>query len=457
MFLATPLEKASTGIIRRSLFLKDHRFSSSSSTMSYKELRTSMNRPLILALPPEVTSAIFETCYPPLTPVSDPNVVLATDPTEPLQNDSFRRCLWSMADIAWKTPRLWTVLAVPSNSNSSWHPLIRKWLERSGKLPLSISVYRHHRLLGKDHLADAYALINILNEHSDRWQTLQLLGLPTKLLCLFRGREDSTSLLNTLTITRCFDEKCTFFMRNASPVNINLADFSFDLFGVSWDNLTCARVEISTVEDCLRLLKDSPKLQIFQLDLMTDNDENETTPEQESPIRKMVHGRLKELYFTAFDKVPLENFLGILTLPALQKLTIHDAETDIPLESFLSLFRRSFCSLKELTIIGTTYKNDPIINFFQNIPSLKELKLQPFRYSEFLQEHYSRTFLIQPPSPHTVVRPTKKEPLSSLDFNPFCTRWMKMTQTAFLGISLLICSDRFRSYETLVEGHLIAL
>ena len=171
----------------------------------HRELRTEMNRnhdPFVVRAPPEVMSTIFEFCFP-----SNPWPTHTSRSFPSYVSDRLRlgQVCREWRSIAQSTHLLWTDLAVRVDSELPWQTdFIREWLIRSGTLPLTIRLYSRPNFASSSTCHDyrrVKAFVNVLNDHSHRWQTLEVVNVPAALSSWLTGNSSSTSILRILHLS----------------------------------------------------------------------------------------------------------------------------------------------------------------------------------------------------------------------------------------------------------------
>ncbi|KAF8890528.1 hypothetical protein CPB84DRAFT_1963850 [Gymnopilus junonius] len=338
----------------------------------YRELKSATNRahdPFIHRLPPEIGAYIFWLCVP-------------------KYSDGQYAMPWVLGmickywrHIAWTTPQLWTELCICVKSVHSPEScdIIQAALLRSRSLPLSISVSVH---LFRDDISPTTfsTLIEMMNQCSDRWQTISL-NVPKWVLALISPRNGDTTLLKDLHLRSNYDIQrrwnshgVTCRMESASPscLSFNIGGCPLNLLEIGWGRMTTLEVQEIKDDECLELLRRCPLLSTFKFYLSW------RSGDAQFHFYPVTHYQLKTIELeTDCTHVPL-NLFDALTLPALQKFSYGDWELGgFHWDMLLSLFRRSGCMLKDLRVgLVEDDWDDSFIRLLKNITSLRTLMFE---------------------------------------------------------------------------------
>ncbi|KDR86091.1 hypothetical protein GALMADRAFT_150403 [Galerina marginata CBS 339.88] len=368
----------------------------------HQDLKTQKNRihdPITSRMPPEVVSTIFEFCLPP-TPC-DSDHFLTPSKGNPLKLGAVCRA-WR--EIAWSTPRLWTVISVCVNAPglAARCDLARGWLVRSGGLPLTIHIFTSISCSTDTLLTspDTLHFIKLINQHSNRWQRLDL-SVPFPLVSEFCGDSNPVSIMRTLRIDleriRGIRSGGQFSMRNVKPhpTNVSLSSLRLKAVDIEWNNVTQAVVKDLQVDECFELLRRAPKLRRCKLaSFSTYRPGQEQFPIPENII---VHHQLRNLsleFPVGSDAV--SSICNKVSFPALLRLSCTMDECIVPTQSLVSFLKRSSCALEKLLIMDASFDNDDMmIDLLQATPSLVRLDLLPHRWANYspdrLFERLART------------------------------------------------------------------
>ena len=198
------------------------------------DLKREINRfhsPIVRQLPPDVTSIIFEFC---LTDFVDHHLSPydEMDLSIPLSLGAI--CSY-WREIAWSTPTLWSSLVVRVSSKHDSHvinSITQEWLARSGELPLSIYIFTKSSR-DDDQIP---ALINIINQYSSRWSSLDLF-IPRHHYTCFDG---TAPVLNSVRFTPLFSGGMLLNFPLICPrlKRVDILNFIVGVNNIQWEKLT---------------------------------------------------------------------------------------------------------------------------------------------------------------------------------------------------------------------------
>ncbi|PPQ97303.1 hypothetical protein CVT26_006703 [Gymnopilus dilepis] len=318
--------------------------------------------PILLRLPPELASRIFELCIPEFIGRADVRFALTS------VCQGWRR-------IALSAPGIWAQRYV--NLTGYWRPgpqMLKEWLERSRGVPLRMAVDAHNPAFstGVDTVSSqdddkAKALIEVLNSFSDRWNDVYFSCVPEAFMELLKGNDKGTPALSSLSLMQVSLPSIQFSLehvRSARAVSVRNAAMLFDM--------------APNMEDCDIPLC-SPRYPSFEgQDVLLQPLAN-----------RIVHRHLRKLTISLVEWMwQTENLLRRLTAPALRSLTIPgstwEEAVDIPFPAVHSLLVDSACVLKELCITGSRYKSAELIHLLaqEALASLVRLEVRANGWSE---------------------------------------------------------------------------
>ncbi|KAF8891610.1 hypothetical protein CPB84DRAFT_1374354 [Gymnopilus junonius] len=232
----------------------------------HRQVRTEMNQahnPVVLQVPLEITSAIFRLTMPSMA-IFDKDLFISKDWKKSYADHLVLGSVCrGWRDRAWATPHLWTCILAQLNNPSEWQvSFIRDCLARSGGLPLSVNVYEtYNNVPGL--LSTADTLINLLNDHSHRWDTLAL-SISGSLISKFRGTcTSSDSTVVHSLVLRSLDSTGEFAMDSVTPKpsQVNLYGRLLKSISIEWENVTKVDINMIEIDECVNLLKSAPQLQ----------------------------------------------------------------------------------------------------------------------------------------------------------------------------------------------------
>jgi len=233
--------------------------------------------PIIRQLPLELVSDIFTLSNP--SPVERGSSLLGDTPV------AIQRCQFSLGTVcaAWRnivrsTPQLWTNIWIRLQTRGVLQQmdLLLLSLRLSGSLPLHIYVWVPQR---REPLEEDYpmltSLLEALNDHSERWRTLDLC-ITSRLMSHIKGVSPGSPNLEQLHIRAPWGSwiSSPFHLSFGlpSPRVVNVHEMPFRSIGISWKNATHVRICLLTAGECLELFQQATQLE--NLDISLPNYEN---------------------------------------------------------------------------------------------------------------------------------------------------------------------------------------
>jgi len=330
-------------------------------------LATTINEnhdPFIHKLPSEVGSHIFHLCLPPIElPSFDPESQIWC----PLKKPGWETPLTLGAvcrkwrQLAWATPNLWVAPLVdikpvtPSPLVESLPGLLRKWLDRSGLLPLTIFFGHTGFLKGftsnllanqieMETLKDTTELvIELINHYWGRLENLYL-DLEADLFECIAGSMEPNKI-TTLVLRVRNGSRIPQFITQSKPSPKYLTLFSFPptSIDIGWDNVTHAALGRVNCKDIIKVLQRAPALEYCHISNL-DGRWDESSIDSDTVT---FHPRLRSLT-SGFH---IENVLDVINVPSLEKWTHTDYTTpERHCYAMISLINRSNCILKVLNL-----------------------------------------------------------------------------------------------------------
>ena len=335
------------------------------------DLKRKINRvhsPVIVKLPPDVTSTIFEFCLPDFT-----DNQLSPDTKEDLSIPLSLGAICSYwREIAWSTPKLWSSLVVRVPNKLDSHTvtgMTQEWLARSGDLPLSISILSE----STSHNNEVSALAEIINQYSTRWSELDLY-LPDIYYPHFHAIDNHAPTLKSIRFY-CSYKLIDLNFKLTCPrlERATLSDFLMDgAIDIQWDTLTHLTLHSMFVLDYLPVLGMTPRLVYCKV--------SGTPPYRSS---EMIIGapvitslRSLELLITNHDA---QFFLNNVIAPHLEEFSFpnfyHPPEEGIGL--IASFLKRSACSLRSFSIMYRIFPPylECFMDLLQSMSSLNTLSI----------------------------------------------------------------------------------
>ena len=332
------------------------------------DLKRKINRfysPIIRLLPPDVMSTVFEFCLSDFTDYQ-PYPTRSEKLFTPLSLGAISS-YWR--GIAWSTPTLWSSLVVRDPSRYEPHivtSMAKEWLDRSGRLPLSIRILS---TLDNDN-ESVSALVDIINQYSNRWFDLHLI-LPYQSYQLFHATNNQAPILKSIRLhsnTIAIASNLNFQLTCPRLERAILLDFPIHGTNIQWDNLTHLTFSSTSMFDFFLILRKTPRLVFCEVSgyYISRRFEGEG---KEAIILTSLRSLHLEIYIDA-DKL-LDN----LNAPHLEEFSLPMHHYDLPTENITSFLRRSACSLRSLSMSFTEY-SERYMNLLQSIPSLNTLSIQ---------------------------------------------------------------------------------
>ena len=332
------------------------------------DLKRKINRfhsHIVRLLPPDVTSTIFEFCLPDFT---DHQLLPSEKLFTPLSLGAI--CSY-WRDVAWSTPTLWSSLVVRDPSRHEPHivtGIAQEWLARSGRLPLSI------RILSTFYNKSVSALVDIINQYSNRWSDLDLY-IPDGYYQRFHASDNHAVIHAPILKSIRFHRQTHASARNLNFQLVtcprleraSLSHFPMDGSNIQWDNLIHLTLHSMSLIDTFRILRKTPRLVFCQVSgFFSHYREQSLGPPVLSSLGSL------QLLIMNFG----EDFLDNLTAPHLEEFNL--PRYYIPrIEVITSFLRRSACSLRSFSMIFSIFPQyfEGFMNILQSMPSLTTLSL----------------------------------------------------------------------------------
>ncbi|KAF8636338.1 hypothetical protein AX16_010993 [Volvariella volvacea WC 439] len=342
----------------------------------------------IRRLPPEIITEIFVNCLPiqhnPVRSVSEAPLLLG-------------RICSSWRRIALTTPRLWSGLhmVIPTHFEPSKITEVVKlrclaanaWLERSGTLPISLSLVTANNGFSADVVAAP--VLKTLIKFSSRWRSISL-RVPYALLQPFSEltRAD-VPRLETLKIDDVFNWDQTYqwhFPLLAAP---RLRSVSFVHFQgnprnlpLAWPLLSGLSLDCDSTEACLHVsevldvFKRTPNLESCALGIRPP-----ISPEEEQRLQHVVLPKLTTLTFRVYpDHVnELEKIFENIYAPNIKELSVvvtmtyEPSTLHTPHVPFRCLLAKSNVHLEKLDLVHLQIEPEAFIDCLRHLPRLKTL------------------------------------------------------------------------------------
>lgn len=322
------------------------------------------------SLPIDIWEEIFVRCLP---QSDDPNYTVHTAPL------LLCRICGDWRKVAISSPNLWTSMGVVVSLGKSRPPveMVAQWLERSGTLPLTLSLLQINE--AEDNRLAAGEVLEIFKKYIHRWQDIRLnVARPE---CREIGpHQRKAPLLEQLHIRSHRLEEISkqgFFgifeevprLSTLSVSSITSLDYADTSLTIPWNQLTHVSVHFDmSIGVVLQMLSECQNLQIFNLGV-------EFAPDTLPPL-PVTQTTLKTLQIMIAPP-DLSVFLRSTTFPALTDIVIYgkDAPDHLltwPREELNAFLERSETRLLSLGIHNTCIGNTYLTDLLQN-PSMRTL------------------------------------------------------------------------------------
>ncbi|KAF8063429.1 hypothetical protein FPV67DRAFT_243486 [Lyophyllum atratum] len=313
----------------------------------------------MLSLPIELCSEIFTTCFPP---------TWETEGTEsPLL---LGQVCTAWRNLAWTMPWLWNNIYLNVTRPTSNHvDLLEEWIARSSNLPLSI----HLKLRPEGaniNMHDVTHIMDAVARCSKRWRTVKF-DVPFFFPAdpYFSNLIPKKFPLLTSAAIQVEDVATPMDMFLLAPHlrDVQLLGFPHNSFDLRWDHITRLRLNPTTVQQCLELLRTAPNLTHCIFENITRSDVVNPTP--------ILAPSLQSLEVISFTNTPISELLDTIRIPNALDLSFHVTGNTFPHWSFISLMVRSSCVLERLSLNAVRISEWQLWECLQAIPSLLSLHL----------------------------------------------------------------------------------
>ncbi|KAJ7186735.1 hypothetical protein C8R46DRAFT_278888 [Mycena filopes] len=313
----------------------------------------------VLTLPFDVISQIFVYCLPP------EEDALPWRTEAPLLLAGICR---EWRDVALATHDLWNTMHLNLRPHSvpKVDRLLDFWIPRAGNLPLSMSLVFK---IGNTETSRVDSLDRLIGRYSRRWTSIELHMPMSELLQLTPPVEQFVSLYNVVLDCGRLEggirpRVATTFLDSPKLRDVHVFSNTVSRVVFPWGQLTTLRLDITTVGDCLKALRDVPNLVHLTASLWSEG----------IPPHSVSLLRLETL------KLPLSHnrgpeLLQYLTLPALQRLEL-DLQGQRQITYCISFLIRSACLLRQLSVrFGALWTTYDFARLFLALDSLEGLQV----------------------------------------------------------------------------------
>jgi len=323
-----------------------------------------IDSPFLRLLPAEIISAVFEFCTPSWTLYNDTSN--CTHEPFPLKLGSI--CT-RLRRIAWRTPTLWASLSLfitPKNC-ASQISLLDEWISRSGDLPLLINLSSEDEQSWSEPDAPT-AAVEVIKKYSSRWRWLHL-QLPTSCYASLPGPEICLPLLTALHIDPAggqTERRHKVDMSHTSQIKyLGLSCVYLTSMVFQFNQVTHLTLQSFYVDECLKVLSQSPQVVDCTLRSFIDGDDGHTLP-----VSPVILPALKRLTLDNVKDTPIASLLSIIRIPNAMELT-YSGRNLIHITQLCALISRS-TSLRTFSLLGTFVSSENI--FVQLLTALKSIK-----------------------------------------------------------------------------------
>ncbi len=274
--------------------------------------------------------------------------------------------------IAWSTPHLWATVIL--NITIPWRistqaVLLRDWLSRSGRLPLSIYLCSSQNV----HYKFAQLILKVVTEFSDRWRRFDI-RLPSSCYQHLPPFDQRLPMLRSLTLKTPDGQNRShrFDIGNSPQLNhINLKSVYLRSIKFTWHTLTSLELEDFYIDESLEILRQAPNLVSLDIRQIRRGEDAHSMPTE--PI---VMPALNSLTFVDKKATGPGKILDKVTTPSLRKFSFTaDGITHAPYTHLLNLIKRSACSLEIVSLTRCSFPPTQLKQLLAMIPSLTHLHL----------------------------------------------------------------------------------
>ncbi|KAJ3508434.1 hypothetical protein NLJ89_g5754 [Agrocybe chaxingu] len=358
----------------------------------HRALRSEVNEihdPLFKKLPPELVSRVFLACLP----ENKNNLRKAGNLDSlvlPIRQSSAPLLLASICkrwrQLALATPQLWSSILVQLRPENVPYQtkVVEQWLSRSGCVPLSLHIFYSEWRPGSVHATsiDSFIpIIDLLNQHSDRWQDL-VLALPHPLISRLGRSSQAATRLNTVRVALHRNAPVGTHLFPVSdvlpaPAVVDIMGLPFSSVNISWRLVTSVKFGWINVAECLALFQQAPQMTSCAIEFLEEAPSDFVTLPQH-----IVHWHLHSLTIDTSSPASMGPLFYSLILPSLKELVYGPYGR---LESLHSLVSRSSCPLTKLNLTLNGACNwTNLADFLHQTPMLESLSFGTIRLNDDL-------------------------------------------------------------------------
>jgi len=383
--------------------------------------------PIICYLPLELVSKIFMLSNP--NPAETDKEFGSSPPNAPLAAQRYQFSLGAVC-TAWRnivrsTPQLWTDIYIQfpirRGSELQHREFLLLSLRLSGSLPLYIQAREPFQqdYTGRDYRAHS-SLLEVLNNHSDRWNTLDLCIAPL-LLAHIKGGAPGAPNLKRLRIHLLGRREerigSTFqvLFGLPSPQIVKVSGITFSLLGISWKNVTKVELGALNMGECLELLRQATQLVDFEVHSLMPEDSDLLDLGDAVTASRLASWKVDIFY-------PVDELFSRLVLPSLASLDLNGYYS---VDNLIHLFSRSMCPLRSLLFSSDDITPADVIPILQATPLLRQLVFAhvPLRGLDELFDILARTKLVGDMSVATMAFLPHLEEISFIRLSDYPPSW----------------------------------
>ena len=331
--------------------------------------------PIICYLPLELVSKIFMLSNP--NPAETDEEFGSSPPNAPLAAQRYQFSLGAVCttwrNIVRSTPQLWTEIyiqfPIQRGSELQHREFLLLSLQLSGSLPLYIQAREtlQQDYTGRDYRAHS-SLLEVLNNHSDRWNTLDLCISPLLLAHIKGGAPGAPNLKHLwIHLLGRREERIGSMFQVLfglpSPQIVKVSGITFSLLGISWKYVTEVELGALNMGECWELLQQATQLVDFDLHFLMPEDSDLLDSGEAVTALKLASWKV-DIFF------PADELFSRLVLPSLASL---DVSGYYSLDNLVHLFSRSMCPLRSLSFSSDDITPADVIPILEVTPLLRQL------------------------------------------------------------------------------------
>jgi len=330
--------------------------------------------PFTSHFPPEITSHIFATYTEEINSyfgLQSPS----TGRVGPLLLGAVSK-LWR--EVAFGTPQLWNTLDIhirsPTNDITQKIELTKQWLDRSGQLPLCLSLRINNTSEIESATYSLRSLFSLIRNLAPRWHIL-VLAVSSSFYRAFLDDLTCAPHLHTLKLIVAAPQNDQFHLARTPSLKHLAISYSYlSHISVEWGNIiNFDAIDLST-DEFFELLRLAERLTSCRLRGICHN-----IHAYPIPATPVTHSALKRFRLIDDERDELKKWFDLLVLPSLERFTYEGTKAcDFPLIDLISFFNRSYCQLTHFSFFGNLWDvtTDKLISLFSALPTITHFKLE---------------------------------------------------------------------------------